>query len=103
MMGAASVHSFPVHKAHVATPPAAKSRGECPVDLHRLRTVFPDRWAALLRQHFNGDLLLIQVFFGVSERQARDWLAGKNAPSAPFAVLACCKIPGAIYFLTRAA
>jgi hypothetical protein len=58
----------------------ATSRGTFPVDLHRYWAVFPDRWAAFLRSHFNGDLTLIMWSIGCSERQARDWLAGKNSP-----------------------
>jgi len=65
--------------------------------------MFPERWAALLHAHFNSDLRLIQYSFDVSERQARDWLAGKNSPSGPFAVIACARIPGAMAYLMGAA
>ena len=81
---------------------SAESCGEFPVDLHRFRAVFPDRWAALLRKHFR-DARHVQFFFGVSERTARDWLDGVSAPAGPFVALACVSIPGATSHLTRVA
>ena len=104
-MGGALRSSLAVtHDApEVSAKSRAKYRGEVPVDLHRFRSLFPDRWAQLLKDHFGGDLLTIQFTFGVSERQARDWLGGKNAPSGPFAVIACAKIPGAMAYLMGAA
>lgn len=82
--------------------PVAESCGEFPFDMHRFRTVFPDRWAALLKAHFR-DIRHISFFFDVSERTARDWLNGVSAPAGPFAVVACARIPGAIEQLMRAA
>ena len=79
---------------------SALSRGEFPADLHRYRTVFPDRWAALLRDHFNGDLRRIMFSFDVSERCARDWLAGKTGPNGSAAILAVVSIPNAAAILT---
>lgn len=57
-------------KASISSP--APSRGTFPADLHR--------WARFLRDHYNGDLRLIMWNLDCSERQARDWLAGKNSP-----------------------
>lgn len=92
-----------IHKAKGSAESCGEFPAEFPVDLHRFRAVFPDRWAALLRHHFNGDLLRIQTFFGVSERTARDWLGGVSAPAGPFVALACVSIPGATGQLTRVA
>lgn len=90
---------------HSAAMPAV-SCGEFPapraVDLHRFRTVFPNRWAKLLRTHFRS-LLEVQVFFGVSERTARDWLSGTTGPAGAFVVIACQAIPGAADELMAAA
>ena len=94
------VASLPVHHAAKL---GAGSCGGFPVDLHRYRTVFPDRWAALLRDHFNGDVRTIMFAFDASERCVRDWLAGKTGPNASTAIYAAATIPGAVAYLMRAA
>ena len=81
--------------------PAAGATGSypgVPVDLHRLRTVFPDRFAALLRQHFRGPSH-VSVFFNVDERTARDWWHGRFAPSGVFVAVAIATLPGAVAYL----
>lgn len=83
----------------LATEPAAKSRGERRIDLHRMRVVMPDRWAAFLASHFGGNVRLISFFFDTSERQARDWLAGNNGPRCEVALYAVAKVPGALQAL----
>lgn len=50
-----------------------------PIDLHRLRTVFPDRWAGFLKKHFRNSVE-IAAFFSVSEKTARLWMEGASAP-----------------------
>lgn len=102
-LGSTALASNPVVPVHHATAAGALSCGGFPADLHRYRTVFPDRWAALLRDHYNGDLRRIMFNLDCSERCARDWLAGKTGPSGPAAILAASRIPGAVEFLTRAA
>lgn len=89
--------------AKVNTDAMAVSCGGFPVDLHRFRTVFPDRWAGLLKAHFNSDVRRIMFSFDVSERCVRDWLSGKTGPNAPAAIIAAATIPGAVEYLTRAA
>lgn len=74
-------------------------RGGLPVDLHRYRTVFPEKWSGLLKHHFNGDLRRVMFFFDVSERCARDWIAGRTGPNGPAAIIAASRIPGAVEFL----
>ena len=71
------------------------------VDLHRFRTVFPHRWADLLNEQFRADIELITVFFGVSEKCARNWLAGRTGPSGSATLIAVAKIPGAMQALWR--
>ena len=92
---AASSASVALRKMHTAIEPAT-SRGTFPADLHRMRVVMPDRWAAFLKSHFGGDLRLVTFFFNVSERQARDWLEGKNSPRAEVALYAVDRVPGAL-------
>ncbi len=76
--------------------------GGTPVDLHRYRTVFPDRWQSLLKHHFNSDLRRVMFFFDVSERCARDWIAGRTGPNGPAAIIAASRIPGAVEYLMAA-
>jgi len=85
-----------------ATSLPAVSCGGLPVDLHRYRTVFPDKWQSLLNRHFNGDLRRVMFFFDVSERCARDWLAGKTGPNGSAAIIAASRIPGAVEYLCAA-
>ena len=92
--------SLPINHAAVS---GGLSCGGFPADLHRFRTVFPDRWAALLTAHFNADVRRIMFSFDVSERCARDWLAGKTGPNGSAAILAAATIPGAIAYLMGAA
>lgn len=94
--------------AKVSAPDAAVSSGQLSaalrghaIDLHRFRTVLPDRWSDLLKAHFNGDVALICVFFGVSEKAARNWLAGHTGPSGSATLIAVAKIPGALPALWR--
>lgn len=105
LVARALAYSDPSDAAGAATASsagAAKSREKLPVerpfDLHRFRVVFPDRFAALLRAHFR-DAVHIAYVLGVTERTARGWLDGINAPNGPTAVLAVATIPGAVAFL----
>jgi hypothetical protein len=100
-------HAAPIPPAIIATalpaPSCGASSAGIPVDLHRYRTVFPHRWAELLNRHFNGDLRRVMFFFDVSERTARDWLAGMTGPNGSAAIIAASRIPGAIEHLMAAA
>lgn len=69
-----------------------------PIDLHRFRAVFPDKWASLMQKHFQSGEH-VAFFFGVSERTARGWLEGTSKPTGPSAILAAARIPGAVQFL----
>jgi hypothetical protein len=51
------------------------------IDLHALRRVFPDRWAAFLRSHFRSSTE-VAYFFDVNEKTARLWMEGATAPRA---------------------
>lgn len=71
---------------HPATSGYSVSSGICsellsgrPIDLHRMRAVFPDRWAAFLKAHFRNSVT-VAFFFSVDERTARLWLEGATAP-----------------------
>ena len=77
----------------------ALSSGEFPADLHGFRRVFPDRFAGLIRSHISTSPTHIAAFFSIDERTARDWLAGKSAPSGPFVAIVCARIPGAVEYL----
>lgn len=80
----------------------AQLPAERPFDLWRYKVVFPERFAALLKVHFNNDAIAIAYSFGVSEKAAQAWLAGRNVPNGPTAVLAVATIPGAVAFLMDA-
>lgn len=88
----------PAVLAKATVPGPNLSFGEIPVDLHRFRTVFPDRWQALLHQHFRGPSH-VAVFFDVSEKSARDWWNGITGPHGATALVAVATIPGALQAL----
>ena len=85
---------------------AGQSSGELAVerrvDLHRFRALFPYRWADFLRSHFRNSAD-IAAFFDVDDKTARNWLEGTTKPSAPTAIIAVARIPGAMAELMRAA
>jgi hypothetical protein len=66
-----------------------------PADLHRYRVVFPGRWSAFLRAHFQGPSH-IAFFFSVDDRTARNWWNGVSGPSASAVVLAAAVAPALI-------
>lgn len=57
------------------------------------KTVFPDRWAAFLRAHWNGDVLAIAVFFDVTTRTAENWLNGHGRATGDKVALAALAEP----------
>lgn len=69
-----------------------------PFDMMRFKTVFPTRWSAFLRAHFQSSAH-VAFFFGVDDRTARHWLDGTTAPSGAVAIVACARIEGAVDFL----
>lgn len=73
------------HRQLTSAEPAVSS-GDCagfgagvPVDLHRFKTVFPDRWAAFLKAHWRNSVDVAH-FFDVDEKTARNWMEGVSAP-----------------------
>lgn len=52
-----------------------------PIDLHRMRAVFPDRWSAFLKTYFRNSVT-VAFFFSVDEKTARNWIEGTTAPRA---------------------
>lgn len=101
-MSRAAASSPPVALADHRAARAAASCGELPVDLHRMRAVFPDRWQAFIKANFR-DLQHIQFFFGVSERTAREWRDGVGSPRAEAALYAVSRFPHALTQLMGAA
>lgn len=65
-----------------------------PFDMHRFRTVFPERWARLLRCHFRN-AVHVAFFFNVDEKTARNWLAGISGPSGHVVLATVVMFPGA--------
>lgn len=96
----------PVLPAHIAATRLEKSSGELaverPFNLHRFRAVFPDRWTAFLKAHFQSHAQ-IAAFFDVDDKTARNWLDGTTKPTAPTALIAVASIPGAMADLTGVA
>lgn len=86
--------TFSRHYSTAAAPASSgKASGECsdllsgrPIDLHRFRAIFPDRWAAFLKAHFRSSAE-VAYFFGVDDKCAWNWMAGVTAPRSE-AVLA---------------
>lgn len=104
MNAPAFVHRKPASADHVPSSGtfAGLSSGR-PVDLHRYRTVFPDRWAAFLKAHFR-DSVTVAYFFGVNEKTARLWMEGVTAPRAEVVLALAERAPSIIpYLLSEAA
>lgn len=76
--------------------------GERPFDLHRFRVVFPEKWQAFLKAHFRSTAE-IACFFEVDDRTAKNWVEGCTKPTAPSALIAVARIPGALAELTGVA
>lgn len=89
----------PVLQSHIAATRMEMSSGELaverPFDLHRFRALFPDRWTAFLKAHFQSHAQ-IAAFFDVDDKTARNWLDGTTKPTAPTALIAVARIPGAM-------
>ena len=95
--------------AHRAAAPAGMSSGECsaafarPVNPHKLRCLFPDRWAGFLRAHFR-DPVEVAFTFDVDEKTARNWWHGVTAPRGAAVAQAFAMQPAAAQaMLARAA
>lgn len=104
-LSVASSHppAFPKHHVTVHLEKSSGSLAvERPFDLHRFRTLFPDRWASFLRAHFRNHTQ-IAAFFDVDDKTARNWLDGTTKPTAPTALIAVASIPGAMAELTGVA
>lgn len=84
----------------------AKSCGEIPagfpVNLHRLRTVFPDRWQSFIKAHFRS-VREVQFALDVSEKTARDYWFGRSSPRAEVALYAVATYDDALPLLMGAA
>ena len=99
MVGHRLASASPSLPDHSVTDRAEQSFGELaverPFDLHRFRALFPDRWAGFLRSHFRNSAE-IAAFFGVDDKTARNWVEGSTKPTAPSAIIAVARIPGAL-------
>ncbi len=73
-----------------------------PIDLHRFRAVFPDRWSAFIRAHFQSTAH-VAYFFGVDDKCARNWWNGTSGPSGAFVAAVCAQYPQAAAILWREA
>ncbi len=69
-----------------------------PFDMHRFRSVFPDRWSRFLRNHFRN-AVHIAFFFNVDEKTARNWLDGVSTPSGHVVLATVAMFPGAVQAL----
>ena len=95
--------SFAISVSNTETVNAAgpvASLGVFPANLHGYRRCFPDRWAAFLRAHFQS-ATHVAAFFDVDHHTARAWLSGKHGATAPVALYAIQRIPGALAMLTE--
>jgi hypothetical protein len=89
------------HATHIDNLSSGKDAGfstGTPVDLHRMRTVFPDRWAAFLKAHFR-DSVSVAFFFSVNEKTARLWMEGTTAPRAEVVLSLIERAPSVLPFL----
>lgn len=98
-MVASERYAFAVSFDEEDAPDAAPAKGgdfpHIPFDMHRYRTLFPDKWSAFLRSHFRS-AYQVGLFFDVDSKTSRDWWHGKTGPAAPFALRAVATIPGAL-------
>lgn len=88
----------PVNADKVSTTAPVASPGDFPANLYGFRRCFPDRWASFLRAHFQG-AAHVAAFFDVDHHTARAWLSGKHGATAPVALYAIQRIPGALAML----
>lgn len=110
MVGLVSSASTPKtvvnHPALGTCPKSSKTISEKffgrPFDMRGYRTHLPEKWAAFLKEHFNGDVRLISFMFGVTEKCAQNWLHGIGSPRPEFVLIAICKIPEATMLLEAA-
>jgi len=99
MVGHGLASASPSLPADIGTGGGGQSFGELavarPFDLHRFRAMFPTRWAAFLKAHFRSTAE-IAAFFDVDDKTARNWVEGSTKPTAPTALIAVARIPGAM-------
>ena len=82
-MTSASLH-FPVAKVvRFQAPPSPGNLSDLlagrPCDPRRFRALYPDRWSAFLRAHFQNHMH-VAVCFDVEEKTARLWWEGVTGP-----------------------
>ena len=94
----ASASASPFNPDKESTAGGDLSLGDFPANLHGFRRCFPDRWASFLRAHFQG-ATHVAAFFDVDHATARAWLSGKHGATAPVALYAIQRIPGALAML----
>ena len=95
----------PAVLAKIATPDAAMS-----VDIYSGRRadprafqrLYPDRWHGFLKAHFRNSVE-VAAFFDVTEKTARLWLEGCNAPRGWAVAYAVTRLPTAAKYLLEAA
>ena len=76
---------------------------EVAFDPWRFKAIFPDRWSAFLRAHLRS-VEHAAVFFGVTERAARDWCLGASGARGSHVAIAFAADPeGARRILLEAA
>lgn len=63
-----------------------------PVDPHRYRVVFPERWSAYLRAH-HRTMEEVAVYYNVTFRTAMNWWEGSHRPSGDKVALAATSNP----------
>lgn len=68
--------ALPVNHTHNRQ---GQSSGELSCDPRRFRSLYPDRWTAFLKSHFNG-AAHVAVFFDVDAKTARNWWEGTTGP-----------------------
>lgn len=100
----APVVTFRHHNAGAGYSPSAGTLAELysgrPIDLHRMRAVFPDRWSAFLKAHFRNSVT-VAFFFSVDEKTARNWIEGTTAPRAEVILSLIERCPAALPMLLQ--
>ena len=106
MVRAATVPPVPVRQ--VAPNSGTVSSGDLagllsgrPCDPLRFRALYPDRWSAFLRAHFQS-ATHVSVFFEVDNRCARNWWEGTSGPQGWAVEFAIRSLPAAAQYLRAA-
>lgn len=72
-----------------------------PCDPRKYRALYPDRWSAFLRAHFQN-ATHVAAFFEIDHKTARNWVEGATGPTGWAVAYVIHSIPSARQFLEAA-